>query len=534
MEEIDKRNFRWFQNDHTKANLISIKIAPGELRGLRGTNEQPFQVDFLYPITAIAGRNGTGKTTLLALASCAYHNNDSGFVPFGRKKTYYTFSDFFIQSSEEVPPEGISILYQYRYNRWRKTNEKPDGVGDGWLLQRKKQGGKWTDYSKRIPRNVVYMGIERVLPDAEKSTARNYSKIFSATSLFGWEDEVRQIVSRILNRDYDDFQYGYTNNQKYRLPIVRSKGLTYSGFNMGAGESALFDIFSTIFDCTQNIRENRGILILLDEIELGLHEEAQRRLIYELKRICAEKQIQVICTTHSAAIFDCLPPEACVFLERFGNYTKVLYGVSSTYATGKLSGRSLAELDIFVEDEVAQAILESTLSNDLRSRINILPIGSAGAIIQQMASRYRERKAKISLPACAILDGDQANLEGKHLNTLNKRLESPNDETKKTVNQWAQSHISYLPGSEWPEKWILTQDKYVFNLLSDEFGVSDQELNQFIDEALLAGKHNEFWTLSRKLNRELAYVRARFCKQAMEANPSERHRLQQFIAQFLT
>ena len=150
-----------------------------------------------------------------------------------------------------------------------------------------------------------------------------------------------------------------------------------------------------------------------------------------------------------------------------------------------------------------------------------------------MAARYRERRAKISLPACAILDGDQAKMEGNHLNVLNKRLESPNDEAKEAVNQWARNHISYLPGSEWPEKWILAQDKSVFSPLSNEFGVREQELNQFIDEALLAGKHNEFWTLAQKLNREVTYIRARFCKCAIESNPSESKRLRETVRKFL-
>lgn len=86
----------------------------GQIRGLRkGT------VDFRYPITAIAGRNGSCKTTILALAACAFHNSPSGFKLSGRKQTYYTFSDFFVQTKEEAALGDIRIEYEILYHNWK-------------------------------------------------------------------------------------------------------------------------------------------------------------------------------------------------------------------------------------------------------------------------------------------------------------------------------------------------------------------------------------------------------------------------------
>lgn len=61
-------------NDNTHQLLRSIQLADGNLRGLT-----PFKIDFDYPITAIAGKNGSGKSTILALACCAFHNTTKGF-----------------------------------------------------------------------------------------------------------------------------------------------------------------------------------------------------------------------------------------------------------------------------------------------------------------------------------------------------------------------------------------------------------------------------------------------------------------------
>jgi AAA15 family ATPase/GTPase len=84
---------------------------------------------------------------------------------------------------------------------------------------------------------------------------------------------------------------------------------------MGAGENALFEIFSTMYSCGERT------LLVLDEIELGLHSKAQKLFIRKLKEVCKETCTQVICTTHSKEIFECLPDDARFFVESIGGKT---------------------------------------------------------------------------------------------------------------------------------------------------------------------------------------------------------------------
>jgi predicted ATPase len=111
----DKRLRKRFENDYEHAHLRNIFLAEGSLRGI---NE--LDINFNFPITAIAGKNGAGKSTVLALACCAYHNRRDGYKLPKRKTAYYTFSDFFVQHSEEIPPQGIDIRYGIAHNRWKK------------------------------------------------------------------------------------------------------------------------------------------------------------------------------------------------------------------------------------------------------------------------------------------------------------------------------------------------------------------------------------------------------------------------------
>ena len=117
---IDRNNLNWMRRDNSVATLLEIKLTDGSLRGIRDLN-----LSFKYPISAVAGRNASGKSTVLALAACAYHNREDGYHPQGRKQTYYTFSDFFVQSPNESVPSGIVLRYQFLYNNWRGHEPGP-------------------------------------------------------------------------------------------------------------------------------------------------------------------------------------------------------------------------------------------------------------------------------------------------------------------------------------------------------------------------------------------------------------------------
>ena len=506
--QIDKDNLNWFPKDNTKATLLTIKLDDGHIRGLYN-----FELEFKYPISVIAGKNGSGKSTILALAACAFHNSKDGFEFPGRKNTYYTFSNFFIQSKDEIPPEGISIKYKILYNKWRNI----PGGGAAWQRRKKKIRGKWNKYSSRVKRNVVFFGIERVVPHSEKSISKSYRRYFEECEKIGWENEVKSLVGKILNRNYDDFWY--KKHTKYRLPMVKIGTNIYSGFNMGAGENALFEIFSTIFSCPT------GVLLVIDEIELGLHEEAQTRFIEVLKKLCEKRKMQIICTTHSFNILKNVPPEARFFLESFEKKTIITPDISPSFAAGKMSGENSNELDIFIEDSIAKYLLELGISNNTRVRANVIPIGSSSAIARQLAARYKNIKKGECI---AILDGDKSSEIDNIIGLFLKALEKIDDQDK--AESWIRDRISFLPGDSWPEKWILSEIKYKEKSeLIQILLVDEHDLIEFIDEAIRSGKHNEFFTLSKKLNLDMDFISRIFCSHVIKLNKNLFNDIEDFI-----
>lgn len=475
----DKQLRKRFTNDNAHALLRRISLEEGCLRGI---NE--LDITFQYPITAIAGRNGAGKSTILALACCAYHNAKSGFKLPKRKNSYYTFSDFFVQHPEEVPPQGIVIGYHIAYDNWKETAELPAGIGIGMQLRHKKQGGKWNDYDDRVKKNVVFLGIERIVPHSERSQSRSYSKVFSNVAPKGWEDKVKEAVGFVLGRTYDKFRY--VECSKYSLPVVQTGGVIYSGFNMGAGENALFEIFSTIYSC------GNGALLVMDEVELGLHAEAQRRFIERLKDVCFDTHTQVICTTHSREIFDCLPYDARIFVEAVHGKTRISEAISSEFAFAKLSALPITEIELLAEDEVAKIILMACLPTSLRSRLAIHVIGSATALARQLAAIYVRGEQK---PAVAIFDGDQQTKIGDNLEHAKNMCENPKDD----FDLWFRSHINYLPGDSWPEAWLVQRATDFAETLAPMLSCDVDVLKDILEDGLQAGKHNEFFEISKQL-----------------------------------
>jgi len=480
--KIDKDLRAWFGNDYTRALLRGVCLTEGAFRGLNSLD-----INFDYPITAIAGKNGAGKSTILALSACAFHNHPKGYKLLKRQKPYYTFSDFFVQHSDEIPPEGISILYNIAHNNWTKNSTMPSGEGIGSQGRKKVKNGKWNDYNSRIRRTTVFLGIERIVPHSERSQSRSYSKVFKAKPPNGWEKSVMDDVGYVLNKTYDN--YTSLHHSKYNLPVVQCNGVVYSGFNMGAGENALFEIFSTIYAA------GAGALIVIDEIELGLHAEAQRRFMDKLKKTCLAQKCQVICTTHSTEIFDRLPNDARFYVEIVAGKTKVIPGISSEYAFTKMSAKKGLELDIFVEDDIARAIILAALSSATRARVSVHVIGSASVLSRQLAACYLRDEKK---PILAIFDGDQKTKQKDNFRHAKKMAENPKDD----FEEWFDNRVTYLPGDTWPEAWLLQKGSEVLELLSEAINVDADELEDFIEYALQAGKHQEFHELQTQLGLE--------------------------------
>lgn len=498
--QLDRDNTRWFQNDASKNTLLKLTVSNGNIRSIT-----PVEISFEYPITAIVGENGSGKSTILALVSCAFHNN-TAFFPQNRirsnvkkPRNYYTYGDFFTFSPNETGISGIEVHAEYLARDGKKED-----------IRRKKPSGKWNDFNTRPKRAVAYLGINRIVPPSESNPHRHYRRNFQDDALDNAQlVQLKASMTSILGRNYDDIELKTYNS--YRLFEARRNALTYTGFNMGAGENAVLGLLFEI------INAGSGALIVVDEIELGLHTQAQMRLIDELKRLCKKYECQIVCSTHSKDILDCLPPEGRLFIKHSDTRTDVIPRISPDYAFGKLSGSSSEELSVFVEDEVGKAFLENILPQSIRERVKIIPIGSDQAVLKHMAVHYREEDDSF----IAFLDGDKRTQTADAIRKIKDHLEGRLNHNEEEFTSLIRDRLNYILGERWPELELVEKALLSDNLsyLEESWDTSTEEIKNALEEALAAGKHNEFYVLSNKMFLSLHQVRSDIIKLYKQQHP---------------
>ena len=310
-------------------------------------------------------------------------------------------------------------------------------------------------------------------------------------------------MSRILGRSYSEIEL---NEFKfYKLFKVARGNLKYTGFNMGAGENAVLWLFLEI------LRAGKGALIIVDEIELGLHAQAQIRLVKELKKICNKQKCQIVFSTHSKEILKSLPPESRIFITRNNYKADIIPAISADYAFGKLSGEGSNELLIFVEDSVGKAFLENILPYNIRERIKIIAAGSYEAVLKHIAVHYRED----NLSCMAFLDGDMHTRKEEHKNKVRKYLETRLNHSDDIFNKLIDERLQYIPGDFWPEKVLISEaskSKDLSHLQNNWGNIPQTELLSIFDTALTAEKHSEFFVIAKKVHLSEDQVRADIIK----------------------
>lgn len=503
--QIDRDNKKWFNARNDINTLKSIVVSGASLRGLH-----PTSLKFEYPITAIVGANGSGKSTALALAACAFHNTSS-FCPSSlaihtgkSARNYYTTSDFFAFTQHEAGlTHDIKIIANYLAK---------DGVVSS--IRNKKPSGKWRDNKARPSRAVSFLGLNRILPPAESTTHRNYRRLFSSSCLTSAQKtELAEYMTKVFNRQYSSIDLEI--HKRYRLYRCSTPKLSYSGFNMGGGENAVLQLLYEI------IAAGIGALLVVDEIELGLHVQAQEKLIEVLKELCKKYSTQIICSTHSSVILSKIPPCGRVMIHSSDCQSDVYYGVSEELAVSELAGHAIAAVDIFVEDDVAKAFLERNLPHSSRRQVSIKVMGSAdGSLLHAVSTHIREGRTNY----LAILDGDKRSQKTDKIKKITHDLSDYHGMSDEGLQTLIENHLYFIPGDEWPEKVIIerVRNQNSFDYLKQSWLIEkDGEIVSLLDKSLSEGKHKEFFRLAQDLSQDESSVQKDLMMQFHEAFPHE-------------
>lgn len=382
------------------------------LRKLRGFTDR--EVTFEFPVTALVGPNGGGKTTVLGAAALAYKS-----VAPGR---------FFAKSGKyDASMQNWSIEYELIDKEYNPRLSVPRTASFKQL--------KWNRTA--LDREVLVFGVDRTLPATERSRLKvAVGGSFAAVREVTLDLAVTEHAARILAKPIKGFQQLYVDDAgKVSLfSGLTARGDGYSEFHFGAGEASVIRIVAEVEAASP------GAMILIEEIENGLHPVAAQRMVEYLIGVAHRKSCQVIFTTHSNDALAPLPSKA-IWAALEGN---LIQGKLDVRALRTITGQIQAKLAIFVEDAFAELMVTTalrTLGDVEMDEIKVHAMGGHGAAIK--VNSHRNLDPTTIYPSICILDGDQA----KHANP--------------------DKGIFTLPGASFPEAHVLER---VLDCLDEEAG----------------------------------------------------------------
>ena len=315
--------------------LVEVRI-----RNLRGIWDLRFPFD--YPVSVLAGPNGSGKSTVLFACACAYRVPGRGAGDFAPGRLFPNFiSHQPAVQSDLVPETLLEFHYVHRGARRSMTWRR----GKSW--NRKGGGQPERQVYLRTLANLTSPGEVRSILQLGRKQVRTETispdLLIFAHRILPWRYHNLNLISGQSSRDL-------------LFAEIEGTGETrYSEFHMSSGER-------TIVRISKDISGLENALVLIDEVDTGLHPYTQQQAMLELQRSALRRNLQIIVASHSPVVLDSVPPEARIFLDRDHVTGQVrrepLYRDIFQKA---LYGQSQDRLSILCEDEVAEGVIRGVL-----------------------------------------------------------------------------------------------------------------------------------------------------------------------------
>lgn len=352
------------------------------LKRVRGFSEEPISFDF--PVTALIGVNGGGKTTILGAAACAYISVSPRRF-FAKSGTYdESMQDWAIEY--EIVDRTINARDSFRRTasfrnfRWNRD---------------------------ALERPVLIFGVSRTVPANERSElARCAVGSFAVPeeNVVEFPEVVNLSVSRILGKDVSGFRRLFidASGRVILLTGTTNDGHQYSEFHFGAGESSVIRMVAEIEAAPEQS------LVLVEEIENGLHPVATQKMVEYFVEAALRKRIQVIFTTHSDSALEPLPHKAIWVAEN----SKAFQGKLSIRSLRAIRGDIEASVVVFVEDSFAKAWLESILrvpDGFEPGQVEVHAMAGDGTAVA--INRHHNQDPSAIVPSLCFIDGDSRQSE---------------------------------------------------------------------------------------------------------------------------
>ena len=265
-------------------------------------------------VTAIAGNNGTGKSTVLGIL--ANSSQLKGKKTLLGKPYRGEFSELFSADKDHDPTgQKVHMWYEEKGSEleadfrtgWQKKKgrEGDDAAEERFRVIPKRRRLDGTPTESKIESPVIYLGLSRLYPVGETMDA------VTAKSR-RWGDAA----------DEEWFNENYSRILSIHEPIRSLSSLSISGISSKSGTGVETDTYGPMANSSgqdnlgqillavlslKKLRDEMGGdwdggLLLIDEVDASLHPAAQQRLLKLLLHESKACGFQVVFTTHSTVI----------------------------------------------------------------------------------------------------------------------------------------------------------------------------------------------------------------------------------------
>ncbi|MDA3732843.1 AAA family ATPase [Niameybacter massiliensis] len=415
-------------------------------------------------ITAIAGQNATGKSTILGVLGNACEIKAARGKTITNKRFQTEFSEIMKGSQTYDKKNGeIGTLY-YEYPTieginelsfrvtWQKWNPEDEEATRFRIIPKRHYDvflEKETESKLMIP--SFYLGLSRLNPLGEEDIG-NIKEHKISKSLLTEED---------LQWLYKNYTHILSLNSEIESISNYSMGKKISGgvntqlydyIGNSSGQDNLMQILYALLSFRKLYIEScdkeevwTGGLLLIDEIDATLHPAAQIKLIDLIYNICKEICIQVVFTTHSLQILEYLDKKNKkmndINIAYFTTANSILQIINNPpyeamendmLISDYYSKRKVNQIALYSEDDEARWFIKRLLK-DYISRIKIIEVKLGGEsllnLLQNDPSYFRN--------VLFVLDGDKDISKTKYKDLPSKHC-----------------NIVILPGNTSPEKLI--------------------------------------------------------------------------------
>jgi AAA15 family ATPase/GTPase len=316
----------WFYFLFNGGAVNSIKLSEVSFDEIGIRKLKNIKIPITERITLIAGHNAIGKSTILGIIANSSGMRTADYKSFFEKAYQSKFEELFFLDHCEILPQGqrghAFLAYRFELKddneiNYCTTHIKKSNIGKNTtissvrprLIPRSEDKPHSEELGigggdGKIPLPTIYLGMSRMTPIGEfqdEDISKRILKNIDDKDKFFIYETFNKII-RINNSNNNIVAHDFKGSKK------RSKvpEMDFNTLSISLGQdsvSAIVTALASFYKLKRDLSEKYiGGVLVIDEIESGLHPKAQMNLIDVLKKVARDLQLQIIATTHSLTI----------------------------------------------------------------------------------------------------------------------------------------------------------------------------------------------------------------------------------------